>query len=205
MNLLNTKDYSFQKNRILKAFPTTLINDVETVLDIIPFSENKVKLYDGKYHNLSELIYPSTFNATIDGELLLIPSRVYFNEPNADQEDELSEVQKVILNCIYLLHHNGYLRQRRLEKLIEKNEYWITPFIINLFGEYVFEILEVLNKIINVKTVSNYKQYIVENPRNWQLSSNRMISYWNEHHRRKFPRLKDYIGIRIKKRIQSVA
>ena len=56
MNLLNKKDYSSQKNRLLKAFPTSLINDVETVLEIIPFSENKVKLDDGNFHSLSDLM-----------------------------------------------------------------------------------------------------------------------------------------------------
>ena len=97
MNLLNRKDYSPQKNRFLKAFPTSLINDVETVLEIIPFSENRVKLADGRFHSLSNLIHSSTFEVILDAESLIIPARVYFNEPDINDENNLSEIQKVIL------------------------------------------------------------------------------------------------------------
>ena len=206
MNLLNKKDYSSQKNRLLKAFPTSLINDVETVLEIIPFSENKVKLDDGNFHSLSDLIHPSAFEVTLNAETLIIPVRVYFNEPDINDESNLSEIQKVILNCIFLLHHNGRIRQKRLENLGNKSEYLITPFTINLYGEYVYEVIEALNKIIDNGNIQNYRKFVIENPEMWQRMSNRMVSYWNEYYRRRFPKLKEYIGMEIKNKIlKSVA
>lgn len=206
MNLLNRKDYSSQKNRFLKAFPTSLINDVEIVLEIIPFSENRVKLADGRFHSLSNLIHSSTFEVILDAESLIIPARVYFNEPDINDESNLSEIQKVILNCIFLVHHNGHIRQKRLENLENRTEYWITPFTINLYGEYVYEVLETLNKIIDNGNIENYRSFVIENPKTWQRMSKRMVSYWNEYYRRRFPKLKEYIGMEIKNKIlKSVA
>ncbi|WP_435261852.1 hypothetical protein [Tenacibaculum sp. nBUS_03] len=139
----------------------------------------------------------------VNKEQLTIPYRLYFNEPDIDYENNLTDRQKSILNCIFLRHHNGYLREKRLKKLVHKDDKWIIPFTIQLLGEYVFEILEVLGEHINEKTISDYYSFIEENPKYWQQTESRMISYWNEYYRYKFPKLQEYLGFKIINRIKN--
>ena len=192
------------KERLLKAFPESLNLDVRAVMDILPFEDNKVKLSDGKTHKLDNLIHTSTITIMLNGNFLTIPDRLYFNEPDKSNEDKLTDIQKTILYCIFLRHHDGFIRQKRLEKLVDNKEYWILPFTFQLLGEYVFEILEVLERHVNDKNIENYIHFKIENPRYFQTTESRMISYWNEYYRRpRFPKLKDYIGKKLIDKIKQ--
>ncbi len=195
-----TKEY---KDRLLKSFPTELKSDVESVIKILPLEKNDAKLCDGQVHKVENLIHPTELTINVNREQLTIPYRLYFNEPDIDSENNLTDRQKSIMNCIFLRHHNGYLREKRLKKLVHKDEKWIIPFTIQLLGEYVFEILEVLDEHINDKTINDYYSFIEENPKYWQQTESRMISYWNEYYRRKFPKLKQYLGTALVKRIKK--
>lgn len=203
INWFKKEDYSEYKQKLLSAFPKILKSDVEAVLNILPFEINNVILADGQMHKVDSLIHPFSLTIQLGDELLISPYRLYFNEPGTEIENNLSELQKTILSCIYLRHHNGYLRQRRLEMLVDKNEDWVTPFKLQLLGEYVFEILEVLDKHINDNSLSSYIKLVNENPKYWQQTESRMISYWNEYYRWKYPKLRKYLGRQIADRIKK--
>jgi hypothetical protein len=136
---------------------------------------------------------------------LTIPCRNYFNEPADEKETQLTALQKTILNCIYLRHHNGFVRQRRLEQLINRDDYFVIPYTFQLLGEYVVEILEVLEAHVNSTTITNYVKFINENKKYWQQTESRMISYWNAYYRQRFPKLKDYVGKQIIDSIKASA
>ena len=123
-----TESKSAGKENILNSFPATLKQDVEKVVDILSFDKNY-------------LFSPDFQTINLDKEILNIPCRIYFDEPSSTKEMSLTEQQRTILNCILLRHHDGYLRQRRLELLIDKTEYFVVPFVFQLLGEYVIEIL----------------------------------------------------------------
>lgn len=200
------KDNKEYKEKIYAAFPLVLKKDVESVADIIPFEQNKIKLSTGESIDAVTLIYFDSSVIFLLNEELRIPYRVYFNEPTFEKEEKLTAIQKTILNCIYLRHHNGYVRQRRLENLLKSNEYWIIPYLLQLVGEYVVEILEVLDKHINENNIHLYTKFIKDNPRYWMQTESRMISYWDYYYRiKKFPKLKEYIGYKIVKRIKQAA
>ncbi len=91
-------------------------------------------------------------NLIFKNETLRIPYRLYFDEPNPELENTLTDKQKDILNCIYLRHHNGYLREKRLNLLSNKSEKWTVPFIMQLLGEYVYELLPIIDKKVNENT-----------------------------------------------------
>jgi hypothetical protein len=204
MNWFKKEKYTEYKDKLKDAFPKTLKGDIEAVLCILPFDDNNVKRTGQQIIKVDNLIFPSNLTVQLDGELLAIPYRIYFNEPDFEKENKLTDIQKTILNCIYLRHFDGYLRQRRLENLVDKNEKWITPYTTQLLGEYVFEILQVLDKHINDNTIDNYVKFIRDNPKFWMQTESRMISYWNEYYRRPtFPKLKDYIGKQIIDRIKK--
>lgn len=185
--------HSNYRKILLNAFPRALKNDVEKVLDILPFEVNDVKLCDGQIHKVENLIHPSNLIVHLNGELITIPYRVYFNEPEIRMEQTLTNRQKAILNCIFLRHHNGHVRQNRLKR-INVDDYWITPFTFQLLGEYVYEILEIIYEQLNDCTLENYKRFAIENPKYYMQTESRMISYWNEYYRSKFPKLKYYSG-----------
>ena len=193
------------KARLINSFPSSLRQDVEEAVKVLP-PDNNVLLADGQIHNIDGLIHPTEYKVYFDGELLIIPYRLYFNEPKLEKEKLLSPTQKEILNCIYLRHHNGFVRQKRLEQLVDTTDDFVIPYTLQLLGEYVIEILEVLDRHINNKTIDNYVEFTNENKKYWQQTESRMISYWNEYYRRpKFPKLKDYIGKQIVDRIKANA
>lgn len=188
--------------RLLKSFPKYLGNEVEKVLDILPLDKTEVKLVDGNIHKVDNLIHTSEYEISLKSEKLIIPYRLYFDEPKEEKEKGLSEIEKQILNCIYLRHHNGYLRERRLNNLLNSNKEFIIPFTIQLLGEYVFEILEVLEKHINESNLIFYKAFINDNPKYWQRTESRMTSYWDAYYRYKSPKLKEYLGYELVQKIK---
>jgi hypothetical protein len=79
------------------------------------------------------------------GSLVRVPGRVYFAEPVAGAEQVLTGRQQQVLHSIYLRHHDDYVRQRRLEQLLATPvDAFTVPFTFSLIGDYVKEILEVL-------------------------------------------------------------
>lgn len=193
MNWYKRIRYKRYREIILNAFPRALKNDIESVLNILPFGDNEVKFRNGQKLKLENLINSDFQTVYIDGELLKIPYRIYFNEPELEKENALNDLQKSILDCIFLRHHNGYIRQRRLEKL-KKSEYWVTPYTFQLLGEYVVEILDVFDQQLDDIRLESYKKFAIENATYYQLTECRMVSYWNEYHRHKFPKLNTYVG-----------
>jgi hypothetical protein len=203
--MFTSKIENTEKSRLTNGFPSALRQDVEEVNKALPLDRN-VLLADGQIHQVDSLIHPNEQTVSLDGELLKIPCRIYFNEPQADNEKRLTTLQRAILNSIYLKHHNGFVRQRRLEQLLDSTDYFVIPYTFQLLGEYVMEILEVLDRHVNDKTIDKYVKFINENKKYWQQTESRMISYWNEYYRRpKFPKLKNYIGKQIVHRIKANA
>lgn len=182
-----------KRNRLkmLNAFPSTLKHEVKSVIDF---------LSDKNFE-----IHPTTEQKVIlDGEQLIIPGRVYFDEPNDKLQQHLTDIQQVILNCIYLRHHNGFVRQERLEKLNSSHEYSVTPFVFQLLGEYVVEIIEVVSVQLKELKLGNFARFVEENPKYWMQTESRMVSYWNEYYRRtSCPTLKKYIGYEVMKKIKK--
>lgn len=183
-------------NRIKKAFPKELASDVDVVLDIIPLNSNQFKLSDGSTIEVENLIFDRSFCVKLNSEELSIPYRLYFHEPSAEKEKLLTGKQKAILNCIYTKHDNGYIREKHLEQLGQNHEYWVwvTPFTFQLLGEYVIEIVELLKKQLDDNKLENYKRLAIENPEYFQKTESRMVSYWNEYYRYRFPELKFHPG-----------
>lgn len=202
LNWFKKEKYTDYKYKLRKAFPKALRSDVDIVLNILPLADHNAMRTGQEIIHVNNLINPSSLTVQLDNELLSIPYRIYINEPDIELESKLTDIQRTILSCIYLRHFDGYIRQRRLEKLVDKNENWIIPFAIQLLGEYVFEILQVLDKHINDITIDQYKGFVLENPKYWQLTESRMISYWNANYRRQFPKIKDYLGRQIVDRIK---
>jgi hypothetical protein len=177
------------RNVLMNSFPSELQNDVEIVIDFL--NNEKLEIHP----NLEKPIF-------INGETIIIPNRIYSNEPKQNFEDELTETQNVILNCVYLTHKNGFLRQQRLEILKDNFEDFVIPYKMKVLSEYVIEIISEIESHINEKSIESYLKFIRENPKYWNLTKSRITSYWGEYFKWNC-KLKDYVGRRIIKKIET--
>jgi hypothetical protein len=190
--------------KLAKAFPSVLEDDVRTVAKCLPFSDRTLVLADGHVR------YFDTFLSECDpilvrlqGQRIEIPYRIYLKEPAPEKIEALTEQQKVIFHCLYLRHHNGFIRQKHLEQLVGRTEAFICPFTIQLLGEYVLEILVILENIIATPVVGNYAKFLSSNNFYWTQTQSRVVSYWNEYYRSVFPALDQYVGKRIVDRLNT--
>jgi len=139
----------------------------------------------------------------INEEQLRIPFRFYSSDPDSSCLRTLNDRQRLILNAIYTRHSSGYVRERCVKPLLLADELWIPPFVIQLLGEYVLEIIQVLAEHLAVFSGPNYLRFARENRVFSQLVRQRIASYWNCYYRFTFPRLKDYPAFRILELIEA--
>ncbi len=195
MELMKRMPFSNEKTeidiaRIVRCFPAELEDHVREVVRILAIEKGG-------------FIHAASYTVQFQGKQFEFPYRVYFNEPKNTLEKNLSEEHKIILDCIFLRHHNGYIRQRRLERLIDKKQSYIVPFTFQLLGECVKEILMVVDEHINENTMNDYLLFMKENPSYVEQTKNRMISYWDLYYRSEYPKRKRYIGQHIFERLKK--
>ena len=175
--------------KIAKAFPEFLKDDVLSLL-------NKVSLKSGLQ------ISDTFFTVIVNGEKLDIPYRIYFEEPN---EKNLTGTELLILNCLFTRHDNGFIRQQRLERIFASNEYWVSPFIMQLLGEYVVEILFTIETNLSDKWINNLTLFIEENTSFFETTKRRVISYWDCYYRNNFNVKENYVGFQILEKLEKNA
>lgn len=133
----------------------------------------------------------------VNGEQLSIPYRVYFQDPGPDRLSALTNIQQLILSAILSRSSNGFVREKCVRELLQSNEEWIPPFVLQLVGEYVLPIIRVVGDKSAVLKGSEYRRFVIENPAFLRLLKQRISSYWNCYYRGMFPRLKDYPAFQI--------
>jgi hypothetical protein len=102
-------------------------------------------------------------------------------------------------------HHDGYLREKFLAKIVALESPLVAPYIIRLCGEYVIEILLLIHARLATCHRAHLRAFIVENPAFYEQNRCRMVSYWDCYHRGEFPKLREYVGYRIFKYLDDVA
>jgi hypothetical protein len=188
---------------IYNIFPNELKKEVKEIIEILPFDQDE-RLFNRQKVKIKNLIDDKLRFVYSNNILFKIPYRIYINEPTIESEIQLSDFQKSLLNCIYLTHHNGFVRQRRLEKIIDSKEYFIIPFTIQLLGEYVIDIFYLLEKHIN-NNIESYNNFSKENPEYWHQIESRMLSYWNVYYRKEITNINDYIGKKLIDKINKAS
>ncbi len=149
---------------------------------------------------------PSEFDVgpiVMRGERLRIPTRLYFPEPTPEQLRELSERQRLVASCWFTRHHNGHVRERMVEEVLRHDAVWTAPYVIQLLGEYVIEIVRVLEAGIAAQHEQPYSEFLNENIPFWQLTRQRMISYWDCYYRSEFPDRARYPAARVFERLEA--
>ena len=167
---------------IEKSFPSYLQKDATKIADFLQKNAPK----DFKTIGAEAVC--------LNGEFLELPQRVYFGEFNTKN---LTLVQEQMLNCLYLCHHNGHLREYYLRELLAVKEDFILPFIAKLFGDYVIEILEMLHHELPNDTRDKLRDFFRANPLYKRRIQSRIASYWDFFYQKIYPDFKKYVGCQL--------
>jgi len=176
---------------MLGAFPTELESDIESIFTLV-----KLK---------TELYTNSIFEVSVDGNTLIIPERIYYQNLDENELACLSTTQQQILDCFFTRHHNGYVRQEKLNRIFARGKIdtWVIPYLIKLLGEYIVEIIGDIYKNIDLIDEVGLKNFIKSNQSFILTTEGRIASYWGEYYQRDYKK-EEYVGFKIKKHIQSL-
>lgn len=183
-----------------------MINQEQILLSAFPtYCEKDIRSLNRKINLVSEFEisedFVESFSVAFQGEILQIPFRIYFKEVS---ENNLTKDELILLDCFFTRHHNGFIRQRSLEKIITSEVAFITPFVFQLLGEYVIQIIDVINKNLSKTLANNIYSFAKENPEYLQLTKHRMISYWNCYYRSYSSEKSDYVGFKILEKLNLI-
>jgi len=141
------------------------------------------------------------YHVCLNNEMLHIPLRLYWDETILNHQ-QFTDIQQTILACILTRHHNGYIRERYTKTILSSSEYWVMPFIIQLLGEYIVEILDLL--LANFEHIHHLhiRRFIQENTTFWAKTKQRIDSYWDCYYKYDFPFRADYSGFKLIDKIE---
>jgi hypothetical protein len=159
-----------------RAFPAAVHDDALTALAALP-----------------ETPWPArTFTVTVASEGVSL--RIYHN-PALIKMTELTSLQQEIISCLLTRHHDGIIREEHLKRIIRSNHVWIPPFVIQLIGEYVVEILDVIHQNLTSLDTSTYGHFLRGNPRFFSQTKQRVASYWDCYYRNH--KRSEYVGFKL--------
>jgi hypothetical protein len=156
-----------QDNRQLQsAFPTVLREEVLAAISALPENPHGV----------------GTFTVRVSGEHLSIPYRVYHNAALIHTA-KLSPLQGHLVDCILTRHRDGLIRQKHLTRIVKSTNAWVPAFVVQLLGEYVKEIIQVIYDNIEQLDKALYKEFLQINSAFLALTEKRVYSYWDCYYR----------------------
>lgn len=174
------------------AFPAALSERVK----------NAVKqLAPGQMHAPSDTV----ISVRLATESLNIPYRVYYDKLKLLNCVNSSGNISLIALCLGTRHYDGFLREQCLHRLLAVEEKWTAPFVIQLLGEYVIEVVHPIHERFLEGVEGKYQDFFIENVKYCEYLGFRAISYWNEYYRVRFPKHKDYPAAKALAALQSAA
>ncbi|MEL4181521.1 hypothetical protein [Roseateles sp. PN1] len=165
------------------AFPAHLAADVTAVIPAIS---------DYQLHPPAQ-----GFTVNVQGEQLQIPYRVYYRQSQVLKCAGRPGDQGHIALCLGTRHHDGLLREECTKQLIAVERPWVAPFITQLIGEYVVEIVQVIERELPKLNAQMYGEYLKDNAALHGTIGRRVVSYWNEYYRSQYPKLEAYPGTHV--------
>jgi hypothetical protein len=170
---------SYEAFNLPRAFPISLH---ESALELASFLDQPVP-------------YQSVFSANVEGEAVVIPYRIYDDPCSGKNLVGISSLQLELLHCLMTRHHSGLVREQHLAHILCLPNPWIPPFVVQLIGEYVIEILNVIHKNLYKLDAPLYRRFLAENRIFFSTTKQRVMSYWDCYHR-EYPK-EYYVGFQI--------
>lgn len=124
--------------------------------------------------------------------MLCVPYRAYYPRANVTNAIALGGNAGLIAACLGTRHHDGYLRQFCVGKLLHIPEPWVVPYVIELLGEYVIEIGSDIAQALQGEPIDAVMDFARDNRPHVQQLLQRAISYWNAYYRDAFPTWREF-------------
>ena len=156
------------KEELAGAFPLAIRQDALAAISSL--SENR---FSARWR---------PFPLHLRDEVVSLPQRIYYAPP-LFQTLRFNALQTEITNCLFTRHHDGFVRQENLVRIIRSPSPWIPCFVIPLVGEYVVQILEIIRENLSYFDKSIYEEFVRSNPEFISLTEKRVMSYWNCYYR----------------------
>ena len=172
------KSMSDNNLELVNAFPAGIRDDAMKVVSALPNSSHRAH----------------SFSVMIGEEMVSIPYRIYHDPAQIDSTD-LSRTQHNLLACLLTRHHSGFTREENLTTILGSIYNWVPPFIVQLLGEYVIEILGTIRDNLDLLDAKIYGEFLIHNPAFYRKTKERVQSYWNCYYRGE--NKKDYAGFQI--------
>jgi hypothetical protein len=83
-----------------------------------------------------------------------------------------------------------------LATLLTLDAYWVAPFVTQMLGEYVVEIVLPIEEALSTIDTGVYADFLIENPKYFGTTERRAISYWSAYYRDRYPELREYPAMR---------
>ncbi|MFT9661763.1 hypothetical protein ACM0CQ_05860 [Mycobacteroides abscessus subsp. abscessus] len=99
-------------------------------------------------------------------------------------------MQRTILGCLYTRHYDGFVRQQWVRTILDTEHLWVAPFVIQLVGEYVPEIIDDIAEALRARPAEPYGRFITENPSSTHSSGNEQSATGTCTHGRSIPFLR---------------
>lgn len=148
---------------------------------------------------LSTLLSP--IPVQFEGATLIVPRRGYYSVELVDAAIGGSDDGAIVAACLGARSHDGYLRQLSIEALLREPRPWSVPYLVEAVGEYVVEILQVLEGRLPGEFGSHFAAYLIANEDHFSRLCRQCVSYWNEFDRYRYeglyPDWNTYPGARI--------
>ena len=180
------------------APPETILDQpstLEALADAFPAAQRADTLRAGERLLIDRSYSTSPLAVQVEGETRLIPSRILFAMPVVDAAI-LSGRLREIASCLLSRSTDGYTRQKTVPGLLSINQPWSAPFVVKLIGEYVVEILDDIERNIDLADRDVLVRFLDENPAFRRATAARVASYWDAYYRHSHP-ARDYVGYRL--------
>jgi hypothetical protein len=168
---------------LARAFPARLAPSVTGVVQSLPAAHR------GPSRPVTASNSRAWTGLVVAGEPVVIPYRIYNPASPPHLARGLSRTEQVITAAIYSRHDDGLVRQRALGTLLDCDEPWTAPFIVQLLGEYVIQICADIETFTRTALAArpamqaSLSDFLTQNPRFAELTRQRAISYWSCYYR----------------------
>lgn len=172
-----------------EGFPVYLRKEVHNVLGVL-----STKTYNNVRNGCLDMDWNEDY-ILLDGSKIAFPYRIYFLDEQEAYDKLNTKEEKMIYHCIFTRSCDGYVREKHLKAILEGDfAEWCFPYILKLSGEYVVELLEIIYAAFRNRDNSLFQAFCMNNPYVFRYCHSRMISYWNEYYRGKYPKYRNYVG-----------
>ncbi|WP_282248406.1 hypothetical protein [Stenotrophomonas sp. PS02300] len=147
---------------------------------------------------------PDQVQVLVQGMPIQFPYRLYCAREDLRDACSAPGVTGRVALCLGSRHNDGHVREECMRSLLPSDEPWVVPFVLQLLGEYVLEIVTCIDSALSQHLPARYVAFARENPVYMQRLSQQATSYWNAYYRRTYRKRDEYPALRLLGRLSNI-